>query len=212
MAMMDMTGKMIALYGVNGIGKTTQAELLVGFLKSQGKEASWLKYPVYDLEPEGPFIYKYLRDREFRAAHELTTEELQAKYAKNRRDYEMELKRRLATGEWIVAEDYTGTGIAWGLTRGADLAYLEKINQGVYQPDLEILLAGERFDTAIEAGHQNETQDDKIRLCSDFHLFLEKRYGWERVDANRNREEISRDIIQRVIHRFPDKIQMSKSL
>jgi len=52
-----MAGRMIALYGINGIGKTTQAELLVRFLQSQGKQASRLKIPVYDLEPEGPFIY-----------------------------------------------------------------------------------------------------------------------------------------------------------
>src|SRR3989344_5611363 len=112
---MDITGKMITLYGINGIGKTTQVGLLVKFLESQGNSASRLKYPVYDLEPEGPFIYKYLRDPDFRKNNELSTEELQQKYADNRKRYETELKKRLAAGGWIVAEDYTGTGITWGL-------------------------------------------------------------------------------------------------
>lgn len=190
-----MSGKMITLYGINGIGKTTQVELLVKFLQAQGKQASRLKYPVYDLEPEGPFIYKYLRDADFRSKNELSTEALQQKYADNRKRYESELKKRLEAGEWIVAEDYTGTGIAWGLTWGADLEYLEKINKDLFQPDLSILMHGERFDTAIEAGHRNEMADERIKICKNFHLLLGERYGWKRVEANQSIEKVSEDII-----------------
>lgn len=195
---MAKKGKLITLYGINGIGKTTQVELLVQFLQSLGKNASRLKYPVYDLEPEGPFIYKYLREPEFRSKNELSTEELQMKYAENRRRYESELKKRLDSGEWIVAEDYTGTGIAWGLTWGANLEYLEDINKDLFQPDLSILMHGERFDTAIEAGHRNETNADRIRICRNFHLLLRDRYQWKQVNANQDIGSVSRDIQQLV--------------
>lgn len=191
-----MAGKMITLYGINGIGKTTQVELLVQFLISQGKRASRLKYPLYDLDPEGPFIYAYLRDADFRRENELSTEALQQKYADNRKHYEAELKRRLSEEEWIVAEDYTGTGIAWGLTWGADLEYLEAINRDLHQPDLNILMHGERFDTAIEAGHRNETAEERIKICKNFHLLLADRYDWKRVNANQSVEAVSEDIIQ----------------
>lgn len=191
---MKTRGRMITLYGINGIGKTTQVELLVQFLRTQGKEASRLKYPVYDLEPEGPFIYKYLRDPEFRGKNELSTEELQMKYAENRRRSEAELCKRLESGEWIIAEDYTGTGIAWGLTWGANLEYLEDINKDLLRPDLSILMHGERFDTAIEMGHRNETNDDRIKICRNFHLLLGERYGWKRVNANQDIESVQADI------------------
>ena len=129
--------------GINGIGKTTQVELLVENLgKKYGLKISRLKYPVYDLEPEGSFIYKYLRDTKFRGENELSTHKLQKKYADNRLRFEGELKKRLANGEWIVAEDYVGTGLAWGLTWGGDLEYLEEINESLLRPDLEILLHG----------------------------------------------------------------------
>lgn len=196
---MDMKGKMITLYGINGIGKTTQVELLVQFLQSQGKQASRLKYPVYDLEPEGPFIHQYLRDPEFRNANELSTEELQMRYAENRRRYETELRKRLDAGEWIVAEDYTGTGIAWGLTWGANLEYLEDINQDLLAPNLSILMHGERFDTAIEAGHRNETNADRIRICRNFHLLLGERYRWKQVNANQDIESVQTDI-QKIVN------------
>jgi dTMP kinase len=190
-----MEGKLITIYGINGIGKTTQVELLVKFLQECGKQANHLKYPVYDLEPTGPFIYQYLRDPEFRVNNGISTEELQMKYVQNRKDYEGTLKKRLAAGEWIVAEDYVGTGIAWGLAWGADLEYLETINEDLYRPDLCILMHGHRFDTSIEAGHRNEMANEKISICKNFHLLLQERYGWSRVDANQSIEEVSENII-----------------
>ena len=177
-------GKMIVVYGINGIGKTTQVELLVKYLQEQGHAASRLKYPVYDLEPEGPFIYKYLRDPKFRAAHPKTTAELQLLYVENRRRYEPELRERLDEGEWIIAEDYIGTGIAWGLTWGSDLDYLEKINEGLLQPDMSILMTGERFTSALEKDHRNEMDDERMRICKNFHTLLGQRYGWKVIHAN----------------------------
>src|ERR1035437_3132076 len=166
---MAKKGKFIAVYGINGIGKTTQVEILVEYLKKQGKNAFRLKYPVYDLEPEGPFIYKYLRDPKFREKNELSTHELQNKYAENRKRYEKILISRLKKGEWIVAEDYTGTGIAWGLTWGGELEYLEKINEKLLKEDLSILMHGKRFLTALEKDHRNEMETERITICKNFH-------------------------------------------
>ena len=188
-------GKMIVLYGVNGIGKTTQVELLVEFLKMQGKNVSRLKYPVYDLEPEGPFIYKYLRDPKFRKENPRTTDELQKLYADNRTRYESELLARLDAGEWIVAEDYKGTGMAWGLTWGSDIEYLEEINKHTLEPDISILMHGHRFDTAIEKDHRNETEGERITICKNFHILLAHKYGWPAVNANQSIENVHKDIV-----------------
>jgi dTMP kinase len=187
-------GKFIAIYGTNGIGKTTQTERLVAFLQAQGKNASRLKYPIYDLEPEGPFIYKYLREPKFRAKNELSTHELQKKYADNRKRYEKELKKRLANGEWIVAEDYLGTGIAWGLTWGGDLEHLEKINAKLFKTDLAILMHGDRFTTAIEKDHRNEMDSDRIQICKNFHFLLSRLHNWKVVNANQKVEKVQSDI------------------
>lgn len=189
-------GKFIAIYGINGIGKTTQVEIFVKYLQSQGLNASQLKYPVYNLEPEGPFIYKYLRDPKFREKNELSTERLQQKYADNRKRYERELKKRLKNGEWIVAEDYIGTGIAWGLTWGGDLEYLEKINKNLLEPNLSILMHGKRFNTAIEKDHRNEMEEERIKICKNFHLLLAKKYDWKIINANQKVEKVKKDIAE----------------
>ncbi len=189
-------GKFIAIYGINGIGKTTQVEILVKYLQSQGLNVSRLKYPVYNLEPEGPFIYAYLRDPKFRKKNSLSTEELQQKYADNRTRYEKELKKRLNNGEWIIAEDYLGTGISWGLVWGGDLEYLEKINKNLLEPDLSILMHGKRFNTAIEKDHRNEMDSEKIQLCKNIHLLLADRYGWKKINANQEIEKVKKDIVK----------------
>lgn len=191
-------GKLIAIYGINGIGKTTQVNLLVEYLKKKGKQAVRLKYPIYDLEPEGPFIYKYLRDPKFRNENELSTHKLQKKYAENRMRYEPTLREMLKKGEWIVAEDYTGTGIAWGLTWGGKLDYLEDINEDLLKPDIEILMDGPRFLSAIEKDHRNEMDSERIEICRNFHRLLADRYGWTRVDAKQKVAEVHNDIIERI--------------
>lgn len=195
-------GKFIAIYGINGIGKTTQVELLVEYLRKQGKNPSRLKYPIYDLEPEGPFIYKYLRDPKFREENELSTHKLQKKYAENRIRYEQTLRERLEKGEWIVAEDYKGTGIAWGLTWGGKLEYLEDINEDLLKPDLEILMHGSRFLSALEKDHRNEMNPERIMICRSFHYLLAKRYGWVEVNAKQKIEKVHKDIVNVVNKNF----------
>lgn len=191
-------GKFIAIYGINGIGKTTQVELLVEYLKKKGKNAFHLKYPVYDLNPEGPFIYKYLRDPKFRKKNELSTHDLQKKYAENKFRYEKTLKKRLKAGEWIVAEDYTGTGVSWGLTWGGNLNYLEKINKNLLVPDIEILMHGNRFLGAIEKNHRNEMNAERIEICKNFHDLLADYYGWAKVNANQKIKKVHADMVKKV--------------
>ncbi len=196
------TGKLIAIYGINGIGKTTQVGRLVDSLRSEGVAAERLKYPIYDLQPEGPFIHSYLRDPVFREAHPQTTEALQEMYAENRRRYEPTLAERLEAGEWVVAEDYIGTGVAWGLTWGADLDHLERMNADLRPADCSILMHGNRFDTAIEKDHRNEMAVERIALSKNFHDLLADRYGWKRVDANRPIEDVAASMREVVFEMF----------
>ncbi|OGL78081.1 hypothetical protein A3J43_04155 [Candidatus Uhrbacteria bacterium RIFCSPHIGHO2_12_FULL_54_23] len=188
-----MRGKFIVIYGINNIGKSTQVRMLVEALRQRGTETESMKFPIYDLEPTGPRLDHILREDIEKGISEI---ELQKIYAQNRRDFEPKLRSILERGTWMVAEDYTGTGIAWGWTKGAHLETLEKMNGGLLKEDAAILLDGERFLHAKERNHIHERQDALTALCREKHQALANRYGWQVVNANQTQEKIHQEIFR----------------
>lgn len=167
---------LITLYGINNIGKTTHTTLLVERLKEAGFDAVRVKYPVYDMEPSGGFLNRVLRE-----GATVSEEELQLWFVLNRHQFQPTLQGWLDEGKIVVAEDYTGTGIAWGTAKGLETEWLESLNRHLIQEDLAILLDGERFVAATEAGHLHEEDHDLVTRCRTVHLELGSKYGWEKV-------------------------------
>jgi len=188
-------GKFIVFYGVNNLGKTTQAKKLVERMNDEGIKTGYLKYPVYDLEPTGPMINDYLRNGN---PFKLSDREAQILYCLNRAQYENALKEKLSAGISIVAEDYSGTGIAWGVASGAEKKFLERMNNFLFKEDLIFLFDGERFSEAKEASHKHESDDDLWQRCRAVHLKLGAEYGWITVNANRTIEEIHEEIWNKI--------------
>ena len=189
-----MTGKLIVIYGGNNSGKTTQAKLLVDWLKKEGKKVTYLKYPIYD-SPTGKRINDILREGKEKNIYETEFQEL---YYQNRKEYEPHLRKMLNEEMIVVAEDYIGTSLAWGSAKGADYAYLKKLNADLIQEDVAILLDGARFADGKEKGHIHEENDalmDGVRLR---HQKIGKELGWLFVNANRKKEDIFKDILAAV--------------
>jgi len=182
---MKERGKFIVVYGPNNIGKTTQVNKIVSWLKEEGINASYLKYPVYDLEPTGPRLNGILRHH----TETLPPLETQKIFAQNRIDYEPILRSRLNDGEWVVAEDYKGTGIAWGMTFGVPKEELEKINKGLLKEDLALCMIGERFTSGIERDHLHE-QCNGWENNKKIHELLAQEKGWVVVDSNGSIEQV----------------------
>ncbi len=189
----------IVLYGINNLGKTTQARLLVERLRREGFAAEYLKYPIYGLTPTGPALNDILRSGNPQRMSEVA---LQALYAQNRRDYQPVLERKLASGMVVVAEDYTGTGIAWGLAKGAPRETLERMNADLRREDVGIWLDGERFLTGREDRHLHESSPELISRCRQTHRTLAERYGWLPVNANQSVPHVADDIWRLVAERI----------
>jgi thymidylate kinase len=189
-------GKLIVFYGTNNLGKSTQAKILIDNLESKKIKAEYLKYPLYNLFPSGKIINEYLREGN---PNKLSAREAQIIYTLNRTQHQKELIEKLENGINIVAEDYTGTGIAWGIGAGIDQSFLEKINDHLIKEDLAILFDGERFKESIESNHKHEEDDSFSKKVRDIHLLLGKKYGWEKIDANLSIKEISEIILNKII-------------
>lgn len=201
-----MSGKFIVIYGANNLGKTIQTSLLTKKLIDNGENILLVKYPIYTLKPTGPKINRILRDpsEKDRGIKELDFQKL---YIQNRIDFQPTLKLLLSSGFTVLAEDYLGTGIAWGVTNsikndGEDeknlsklISKFEKLNKGLLKPDIAILLDGERFLTGIEKEHRNEDRGNSVwDLNRKVYQKLAKRYSWKSVNANQSIESVHRDI------------------
>lgn len=194
---MTERGKFIVVYGANNLGKSTQIDLLAEELREEGKEVELLKYPIYELEPTGPIINAAIRE-----GLEITEIELQRVFAQNRQDFEPFLmKEILEKGKWVIAEDYKGTGIAWGMARNIPVEVMEEMNSGLLEEDLAILLDGEQFVSGIERGHRNEPSSE-WRWARQVHKELAERYGWQVVEASRSRETVADEIWKIVVEKF----------
>jgi len=190
--MKDKKGQFIVICGMNNLGKTTVIDGLMEHLKTKGENVVFLKYPIYDLEPTGPRINKYLRGGN---PENLTSDTVQEIYVQNRKDFEPQLISMLEQGKLVIAEDYIGTGIVWGMIGGASLERMEKLNKGLKETDLTILLDGERFLTGIESGHTHENAMELWDKGRQIHLDLAARYNWKIVNANQTREQVLKDVV-----------------
>lgn len=188
-------GKFIVFYGINNLGKSTQAQKLIERLKNEGKDAEYLKYPIYELEPSGRMINNYLREGN---KYDLSAREAQIMYTLNRTQYEHKLREKLEAGINVISEDYTGTGLAWGITTGVDEEFLKYINKHLLQEDLAFLFDGDRFLGAQEKTHKHESNDGFMERAREVHLRLGRELGWEKINANQSIEEIHEMIWRKV--------------
>jgi len=109
--------------------------------------------------------------------------------AMNRFQFEPTLREWLKDGKVVVAEDYTGTGIAWGMVKGASKEWLESLNRPLIKEDLAVLLDGERFVHATEEGHIHETNEEFMKLARQIHLELGEAYGWVKIPVQPTKDE-----------------------
>lgn len=193
-----LRGKFITFYGINNIGKSTHARILADRLKKENFDPAYIKYPIYDLDPSGPYLNKLLREGE----QTISEEELQLWFTINRHQFEPQLKSMLMEGKTVVAEDYIGTGLAWGMAKGANEEWLEQINKYLLRSDLSILLDGERTVQAVEKGHIHETNEQLMRRARQAHTDLSKKYAWYPIKLQEKKEDTAKLIWEAVKEYF----------
>lgn len=186
----------IAIYGITNLGKTTQVNLIADRCKKEGIKVWVQKYPKYDLEPTGPLIHEAIKGGN---PKKLFAGEIQALMARNRFDFENYIHDilygiRKEGHASVIAEMYTGTGLAYGMGDGVNKEYLLALNQNLRVPNISILLDGERFLESVEKGHRFEEDSIVTAKIRAIHLELAQEFGWHIVNANQSVEEVHNQI------------------
>jgi dTMP kinase len=128
-------GILIAIEGIDGAGKTTQAKKLVEKLEKEGYPVIYLHEPTDG--SYGHFIRQIVKGDMQATAEEELDFFLQDRY----QDVEQNIKPALTAKKIIVMDRYYFSSIAYQGARGLDLENIEKQNKDIApEPDLLLIL------------------------------------------------------------------------
>lgn len=184
-------GKLIVFYGADKVGKTTQIMKLVEkFIHKSHQSFIVIRYPLYGLQPTGPKIDDVLHGQNL-INIDKTSMEFQKLFSQNRIDFQHTLADLINTGIDVIAEGYSGTGIAKGLSWGHDLKELENINFGTIPADFSILIDSPRHTQIEQLDGITQNQWDRYRI--EF-KFLAEKYKWKIIDGGKSPDEVHKDV------------------
>lgn len=191
---MYMKGKIIVIEGsTDGVGKTSQVELLVKHLKEDGYQVVTHHFPTVD-SPGSSVVEEYLKGK-LGSKEQLSPYAINSFYAIDRLyTYITELKEAYEAGKIIVLDRYTTSSMVY---QSASLSidkrddFIEWVKNYEYQllglpkPDMVLYLSVEEATAAVLR---------KERTTSDLHekdqIFLERVYQNSQWIAKREHWEI----------------------
>jgi dTMP kinase len=185
-----MRGLLIAFEGLDQSGKQTQAELLRDHLKAEGHKVRLVSFPDY-----GTSIGEEIA-RALQGERDYGPDVMQLLYVANRYERKDEILRWLEGGLILICDRYRASSVAYGEAMGVDGAWLVDMQKYLPEPDITFLL-----DIPPETSAKRKTSDrDKyerdLRMLArvrDSYL-RQSGAGWIRLDADRDRKAVARDV------------------
>lgn len=199
---MTQAGRFITLEGTEGVGKSTQHQVLAEALRRGGVSL------LETREPGGTELAEAIRELLLRPATEpvAATTELLLMFAARAQHLAQRIVPAMAAGQWVLCDRFTDASYAYqGWGRGLSvetIATLESLVQGRLQPDCTVLLdapvavglerargraALDRFEQE-EAEFFERVRDGYLqRAAADVQRFVI-------IDAARPQHEVSADI------------------
>lgn len=198
-----MKGLFITFEGIDGCGKTTQAERLAAYLSSQGRQV------VLTREPGGTEVSEKIRTILLdRANHHMAWLTEMFLYMASRAQLTEEVIRpALKEGKVVISDRFMDATLAYqGYGRGLDIGLIRKWNAiatSNLAPDVTILLdlASEVCRERMVAMHK--TADRLEGAESDFHLKVREGYlamagqepgRFRKIDGTKPVDEIEQEI------------------
>ncbi len=178
------TGKFIVFEGGDKSGKTTQIDLLKGFLESQGLAVLMTREPGGDHTTISEKIREIILDKEHLEMHPRT--ELLLYLASRAQHVEQVIKPALSLGKIVLCDRFDGSTFAYqGAARHLDLANIKLLNDWAkdnLKPDLVIYL-----DVTVEQAAQRRREEKQDRLdneTEEFHHQVREGYLQQAKENN----------------------------
>jgi dTMP kinase len=184
-------GKFIAVEGIDGAGKTTQAYMLVEKLRSLGYSAEYTTEPTYER------IGTILRLHVAQAKNRKFVYEALLFAADRYEHLKKFILPRLKKGIHVVTDRYLYSSLAYQGVTGVSQKWLRDINFFAIKPDMTIYLDIDPARSLTrKKGHktvfENLRNESRVRRI---YLDLAKVEGFEVIDAGRDVQTVHDDIV-----------------
>ena len=191
-------GFLIVIEGIDGAGKSTQAEILMSSLRERGFDV------VYFSEPSGSRWGREIK-RKARDPDSITPAEELELFQKDRKEnVEKNLKPSLGRNKIVVLDRYYFSTIAYQGAKGIDEERIKRMNEGfAVEPDLVFILdidpreGLDRIKNRRKKDRLFERADYLARVRQIFRGFKGKKFI--HIDARMPKEEISARIEKHVL-------------
>ncbi|MFQ5861832.1 MAG: dTMP kinase [Candidatus Brocadiales bacterium] len=169
-----MEGKLVAIEGIDGSGKTVQAHLLVERLKKEGRPVVDVRFPHRRQGFFGKMVHRYLNG-EFGSAEQVNPYLAAILYAGERFEVKGELEGWLAEGKVVVARRYVpsnqahqGGKLAEPHQRKRFFEWVEELEYEMFgnpRPDITVYLElpSESAIELIKRRHREESRQERKR-------------------------------------------------
>jgi len=189
-------GYIIAIEGIDAVGKNTHSLLLSKWLARKGVETARMSFPDYDT-PIGKEIKSFLSGRR---AYPIELQHLL--FAANRWEKLEDIKSCLRAGEAIVVNRYTESNLAYGRANGLDTAWLASLENGLPRADLVIVLdASPRSLSSRRPGNSKDVYEKSSALqgkAQKAYRELARKHGWSLIDADGPVEDVQASVAKTV--------------
>ncbi len=149
-------------------------------LRRQGFKVATLDFPVYSTSA-GREIQAFLngkRNYPPRAVHML--------YSLNRWENLARIVRNLDSKDFLLADRYIASNLAYGLAKGLDLEWLHSLDQGLPKPERVVVLdvpVGSSFARKGERRDLHESNRALLLRVRRNYLKLANKFNWHVVDG-----------------------------
>jgi len=192
-------GRLIAFEGLDQSGKQTQALRLRQVLEASGLRVVSFDFPDY-LTPIGREIGAALA-----GGRAFPADCLQLLYVANRCEHRPAIEAALAAGQWVVCDRYVASSIAYGEAQGLDPEWLGLIQRVLPPADMTLLLdIAPEVAASRKQQHRDAFEQDLAllgRVRASYLRQASAASGWHVVDAARDRDDVTRDVMTLVIRR-----------
>lgn len=206
----DITGKLIAVEGLDGSGKSTQIHLLQRWLQLEG-------YKVFFTEWNSSALVKEAT-RKGKKRQLLTPTTFSLIHATDFADrYERQILPLLHAGYIVLADRYSFTAFARDAARGCKREWIRKLYSFARRPDitfffnvhpevaLDRILSGRPKLKYYEAGLDMDFSKDPVESFTIFqqkiyeeYVSMADEFGFTTIDANRPPDETHREMRAKV--------------